>query len=60
MTPGDAVVLLIVAALAALALYGMYRDRRSGKGCSCGGKCGCCSGSCEQANLIQIQDGRKD
>ncbi len=39
---GNIVVILIVAAIAALAVRSLIRDKRAGKG-SCGGNCSACS-----------------
>ena len=44
------IVALILAAVVVLVIRKMYRDKKAGHGCSCGGSCGCCpsSGMCHK------------
>ncbi|MCD8095300.1 MAG: FeoB-associated Cys-rich membrane protein [Ruminococcus sp.] len=42
---GTLIVGVILAAIVALIIYSMIKDRKQGKR-SCGGNCGCCPNSC--------------
>lgn len=43
---GTAIVCVIVAALVALVVRSMYKDKKAGKSIQCGGDCKHCGGHC--------------
>lgn len=44
MNPVDILLLVLIAAAVILAVRSVYRAKKSGKSCSCGGDCSRCSG----------------
>ena len=43
---GTIVIAALVFLAAAFAARSIYKERKEGGGCSCGGNCGSCGGSC--------------